>query len=195
MRAPTLMHRSRFREGQTSLLVRRPVGVSKRGRWYAPLLLLSAIVLAPVACADRRCWFALQVCESRVTGTLDVALKPAELDGKRLEICRNGTCVTAKMFVSREEIGCAPTAADPAGAAGCESALEVTSSGVRIHVIYYPGSSNDLTNGDRFTLRILDATAFTTFAERAAVASYSTTHTEGNDCEEARSCTSGTLSP
>ncbi len=130
-----------------------------------------------------------------MTGTFDVPLKPAELDGKRLEICRNGTCAFAKIFISRDAIGCAPTAADPTGTAGCESALEVTSSGARIHVIYYPGSSSDLTNGDQFTLRILDAAAFTVIAERVAVASYSTTYIEGNDCEEARSCTSGTLTP
>lgn len=177
------------------MLVRRPVGLSKRARRYASLLLLSALVLAPVACTDRRCAFDIQFCESRVTGTLDVPLKPAELDGKRLEICRNGACVFAKIFVSRQEIGCAPTAADPAGRAECESALEVTSSGARIHVIYYPGSSNDLTNGDQFALRITDASAFTVIAERVAVASYSTTHIEGNDCQEARSCVSGTLTP
>ncbi len=93
------------------------------------------MLLTQAACLGKDCPAGGTGCRSCATGTLDVPRTRDDLEGTRLEVCRNGTCVHS-LVVRRLEDGellCQPTSTYP-GYATCDPPLETTATGVlRLH--------------------------------------------------------------
>ena len=126
-------------------------------------------------------------CSSQATGTFDVPFAAADLDGRRLEICRGSQCVSAAMHVENGALHCIAHAREISGGprANCEPSLEPLPSGVRIHPVYLQGPKERLTDGDVFKFRITDASGEGTLAQGGGtVPKYRVWYPNGKECDE-----------
>jgi len=122
-------------------------------------------------------------CSDVVTAEIDVPVVSAHLlTGTRLEVCRNGSCAHSTLRLESNDLLLCRGAGGGAYA-GCDPRVEISPSSVRIQVQYRPAFDEPLLDGDEFTVRILDASASITIAERSGtVASYETSYPNGPTC-------------
>ncbi|WP_146650654.1 hypothetical protein [Labilithrix luteola] len=154
-------------------------------------------LLTLMACgADEKICTAEATCTNMVSTTLTVARSRPELDGARLELCRNEQdCITAVVNLvqdaGQERLVCNPGMGGPEGSLDCSSSLPGDISGVTLVVSVSPSSQHDLADGDRFTVRVTDVNASIVWAEKSgSIASYKTID---GGCVEGYFCRQGSF--
>ena len=160
--------------------------------------LLALAVLAPSAatygCSSKHC--AGVGCSSSVRASLEVPRSAAQLHGARLELCRRGgACTFATFDYFNGLLSCSPTiATESASFVTCDAndAAVAGAASVVVKARFVPRPDEVFADGDAFTLRVTDASAELTFAERAGVV---TRYTRGyqNNCDEGPTCFTGTF--
>lgn len=148
--------------------------------------LVLALLVPACGDPDRSC--TLADCSSGVTTTLEAPLSRSELDGARLEVCRQDKCAVAVVHISQpesEEAGFEVVCSlqfTQEGQVHCANELVQTASGLQIEITY-SASEGLLADGDVFRFRLEDASASVTLAERSeAVSSYALTSPNGAVC-------------
>jgi len=139
-------------------------------------------------------------CISGVAISLEVPYSVDMLDGTRLEVCKNDRCAFASVHVETEKnasssssfptIRCAVTVTQ-GGRVDCNE-LRVGGASVHFAIAFSVVDVDDLQDGDRFDVRLTDASASATLAEKhATVATYRTDHPDA--CNEDYFCRHTTL--
>lgn len=161
-------------------------------RWHALGWsgLLAGAWLGASGCRAADC--PLVGCVGVVVTTFELPVTPAELDGTRLEICRNGQCTYAQVLFLDGEVQCwsgyhggadADCFVDPATAPAATS--------VRFAARWTPNGRSPeapLDAEDEYSARLFEASMEVTLAARSGRATYSTRHPFGEACA---ACTSG----
>ncbi len=132
-------------------------------------------------------------CVNTVRTTLEVPVPLAELEGTRLEACRNGQCTyTRASVVGDGSLGGTPIqCSEPNSTFSC-GFLETTATGVRFSAVWEPYTrQSPPVDTDQFSIRLLDASMEVTLAQHSGRATYKEFYPNGEEC--GGSCTSGTF--